>query len=98
MIHKTYSSVVGYQRVIFELPASLWADRVFVVGDFNQGQSSRTPLVQERDGIWRAALDLPMGQAYHFHYVVNGERRTDYHADGFATAESGFSTSLIDMT
>ena len=97
MIRKTYSSVAGYRCVIFELPASLWADRVFVVGDFPQGQPSQTPLVQARDGVWRAALDLPTGQSYHFHYLVNGERRTDFHADGFATAASGFPTSLIDM-
>ena len=98
MIRKTHAAVAGYQRVIFELPASLWADRIFVVGDFNHGQPSRTPLAQERDGVWRATLDLPMGQAYHFHYVVNGEWRTDSHADGFATAASGCPTSLIDLT
>ena len=97
MIHKTHASVAGYRRVIFELPASLWADRIFVVGDFNHGQPSQTPLVQARDGVWRAALDLPSGQSYHFHYMVNGERRTDFHADGFATAASGFPTSLIDL-
>jgi hypothetical protein len=45
MIHKTRSSVTGYRRVIFELPASLWADQIFVIGDFNPGQPSRTPLV-----------------------------------------------------
>jgi hypothetical protein len=43
MIRKTHATVAGYRRVIFELPASLWADRVFV-GNFNQGQPSRTPL------------------------------------------------------
>lgn len=28
-------AVVGRVRVVFELPAHLWADQVFVVGDFN---------------------------------------------------------------
>lgn len=97
MIHKTRSSIAGYRRVIFELPASLWADQIFVVGDFNPGQASRTPLVQERDGIWRAALDLPIGQSYPFHYLVNGEQRTDFHADGFVTGASGFPRSRIDI-
>ena len=97
MIHKTRSSIAGYRRVIFELPASLWADQIFVVGDFDQGQANRMPLVQERDGIWRAALDLPIGQSYPFHYLVNGERRTDFHADGFAMTASGVLTSLIHL-
>jgi 1,4-alpha-glucan branching enzyme len=97
MIHKTYSAVAGHRRIIFELPASLWADQIFVVGNFNHGQASQIPLVQERDGVWRAVLDLPMGQSYPFHYVVNGEQRTDFHADGFATTASGCPTSLIHL-
>jgi hypothetical protein len=38
-----------------------------------------------------------MGQSYPFHYVVNGEQRTDFHADGFATTASGCPTSLIHL-
>lgn len=35
MITKLESAKVGRVRVVFELPAHLWADQVFVVGDFN---------------------------------------------------------------
>ena len=61
MIHKTHSHVAGHTHVVFELPASLWANRVSVVGDFNQWCPHQTLLTQERDGAWHAALDLPQG-------------------------------------
>jgi hypothetical protein len=98
MIHKTHSPLAGYTRVIFELPASLWADRIWVVGDFNDGQPHQTPLHQERDGGWRAVLDLPVGHQYHFRYLVDGAWHTDFQADGFAVGAEGLPLSLIDTT
>ena len=95
MICKTHSPRSGHVRVIFELPATLWADNVFVVGDFNQG--SPIPLQQADDGAWRAVLDLPTGHHYHFRYLVNGEWRAEFQADGFATVE-GLPTSLLNLT
>lgn len=35
MVRKTRSTEIEYVRVFFELPAYLWADRIFVGGDFN---------------------------------------------------------------
>jgi len=73
MIYKRLSSQTDHARIIFELPDSLWADRVFVTGDFNQWSPTQTPLIQERDGAWRATLDLPAGKRYQFHYLINIE-------------------------
>ena len=67
MVRKMASPEVNHVCVLFELPSSLWADRVFVVGDFNQRSPTRTPLVQASDGAWRATLDLPAGQQYTQH-------------------------------
>ena len=97
MIQKTHSLVAGHTRVIFELPASLWADRICVVGDFNHGQPQRTALRQERDGYWRAALDLPVGHQYHFYYIVDGERRAEFQAGSGLLVEREGPTSLLDL-
>jgi 1,4-alpha-glucan branching enzyme len=97
MIQKTHSPLAGHTRVIFELPASLWADRICVVGDFNQGQTHRTALHQERDGRWRAALDLPIGHQYRFYYVVDGERRTEYQAGSGLLSEREGPISPLDL-
>jgi hypothetical protein len=79
----------------FEVPASLWADRIVVVVEGPQLRPQTTALRQERDGAWRTQLDLPSHQPYHFHYLIDGETRTDAHADGFATTVQGAHRSLI---
>lgn len=85
------SPLLRHTRVLFELPASLWADRVLVAGDFNQG--SPLPLAQERDGAWRTVLDLPTGHQYHFHYLVDGERRTEFQSSG----ATGLLSSMLTL-
>ena len=94
MICKTLSPLPGHARVVFELLAALWADRVSVVGDFNHG--SPIPLQQAHNGAWRAVFDLPTGHQYHFRYLVNGEWRAEFQADGFATGE-GLPTILLNL-
>ena len=42
MIHKTQSPLPGHVRVVFELPSCIWADRIFVVGDFNHWNERAT--------------------------------------------------------
>ncbi len=97
MIQKIFSPLPSHTRVLFELPAAIWADRIFVVGDFWEGPHSRTPLTQERDGVWRARLDLPDGHPYHFRYWVDGAWHTDSHADGYGTTADGCHTNLINL-
>lgn len=81
MIYKTTSSRPKYAQVTFELPASVWADQVYVVGDFNHWSPTGTPLLQSRDGRWRATVELPVGQQYQFRYLVNGTWTADFQAD-----------------
>jgi 1,4-alpha-glucan branching enzyme len=81
MIRKSPSSLPNHVHVVFELPSSLWADRVYLVADFNDWNPSATPLRQQRDGIWRTAVDLPAERRYEFRYLIDGYWCTDYHAD-----------------
>ncbi len=46
MIHKQPSLYPGHVRIVFELPSCLWADRIFLVGDFNQWDEKQTPMRQ----------------------------------------------------
>jgi 1,4-alpha-glucan branching enzyme len=101
MIHKTDSSRSGHINVTFELPACVWADQVFLVGDFNNWDEANIPFRQDRNGVWRATVDLPVGQRFRFRYLVDGSWRTDYHADGqegndYNTTDSVIETVLSD--
>lgn len=95
MIKKMASSIPGYVCISFELPSCLWADRIYLVGDFNQWDESVNPMQQERDGVWRVVLELPQGERYEFRYLIDGKWMSDSHADGFAPNHYGVSNSIV---
>jgi hypothetical protein len=98
MIYKVPSNQSGYVRVVFELPSCVWADRIFVSGSFNDWSQTQMPMLQDRDGVWRAVIELPAGQAHEFRYFIDGRWQTDYHADGFTDNNFGSHNSVIDLT
>lgn len=98
MIRKLPSPRADCVRIIFELPACLWADRIFLVGDFNGWNESVMPFAQGRDGVWRATADLPAGREYQFRYLVDGTWQTDFHADGWVANEFGSQNSIVYAT
>ena len=96
MIRKLPAPKTDYVRVIFELPACIWADRIFLVSDFNEWSTSIAPFVQSRDGVWRATADLPAGKEYQFRYLVDGTWQTDFYADGWISNEFGSQNSIVE--
>ncbi len=87
----------GQVRVTFELPSSLWAERVNLVGDFNNWDTTSHEMVQARDtGNWRITLVLPAGREYQFRYLVNGkEWHNEWHADKYVPNQYGSDNSVI---
>lgn len=98
MIYKLPSTQSGSVHVVFELPSCVWADRIYVSGTFNAWDRTSLPMVQERDGVWRATLELPAGQRFQFRYLIDGRWQTDYHADGFTDNEYGSHNSVVDLS
>ena len=95
MIYKSQSVVPGHVRVVFELPSCIWADKIFVTGDFNDWDENSIPMRQSRNGLWRAEIDLLAGKRYEFRYIIDGHWQTDYHADGYATNSYGVENSVV---
>jgi len=72
----------GRVSVTFELPASIWADSIYLVGDFNNWDTNSLPMKQRRsDGVWEITLPLDAGREYQYRYLVNG---TDWQNDSQA--------------
>lgn len=73
MIHKQFVTVNDktVARVTFSLPASTWADSVHLVGDFNQWDRNAHPFAQQLDGAWSITVELELGHAYQFRYLIN---------------------------
>jgi 1,4-alpha-glucan branching enzyme len=84
-------------RVTFELPSSMWAERVTLVGDFNNWDTTRDEMQQSRhNGNWRISLVLPKGREYQFRYLVNGQDwQNDWHADKYARNKFGTDNSVV---
>jgi len=76
MIHKTFlESENGLiARVTFTLPESLWADKVYLVGDFNDWNRVSHPFSRDREGNWTITVDLEVGRAYQFRYLLDNQQ------------------------
>lgn len=85
MIQKHPSSVSGHLQVTFKLPADLWADKINVIGDFNNWDRTAHTFLQSRDGSWKVTLELPQGYKYRFLYCIDGELKSEFAADSFET-------------
>lgn len=83
-------------RVVFELPSCTWACHISVCGDFNDWKTDATPMRQDRDGVWRAVVELPANQRFQFRYLIDGHWQSDDHADGWEENSYGGTNSVVD--
>ncbi|MBI3960975.1 MAG: isoamylase early set domain-containing protein [Chloroflexi bacterium] len=71
-------------RVTFSLPASIWADRITLVGDFNGWDTQSHPFSRTRAGAWIITVDLEARRAYQFRYLQgNNQWMNDQEADAY---------------
>ena len=100
MIKKESVKEKGLVQVIFELPGTIWAERINLVGEFNDWDTRATPMRQNRsDTEWRATVELEAGRRYRFRYLVNGkEWLNDWRADDFLENPYGSYDSVVDLT
>lgn len=83
-------------HVTFALPAAIWADSIYLVGDFNDWRPTATPLHQSEEG-WSTTLELAAGQVYRYYYLINGvEQMNDCHADGYVPFGDNKDIAIID--
>ncbi len=98
MIQKTYVRVNNKQiaRVTFSLPGCTWADRVYLLGDFNDWNRTSHPFRRDQEGRWTTTIDLAAGQRYEFRYLCDGrEWMNDRQSDGDVPNAFGSSNSLL---
>jgi len=100
MIQKQPAKKKGFVRVTFELPSNMWAERVNLVGEFNDWDTTVTFMTRGRsDANWKATVELQSGKRYRFRYLVDGkEWLNDWHADDHAENPYGSFDSVVDLT
>jgi 1,4-alpha-glucan branching enzyme len=100
MIRKEPASKKGFVRVTFELPSTTWAERINLVGEFNDWDTTATSMTRNRsDANWKVTVELQGGQRYRFRYLVDGkEWLNDWHADDHEENPYGSYDSVLDLT
>jgi 1,4-alpha-glucan branching enzyme len=59
------------------------AQRVYLVGDFNDWDEAAHPMSKLKDGRFKLALNLEPGHEYQFRYLVDGEWHNEWEADKY---------------
>lgn len=96
MITKQPSPNEGKVLVQFEIPGTIWAEQVNLVGDFNDWDEESLPFSRNRKDDWVLQLELDVGGEYHFRYLLNGTEWTDeLQADKFVPNEYGSHDSVV---
>ena len=97
MIYKTPSEDPRKVLVRFELPPAIWADSVYLVGDFNNWNETSQPMSRGRDDpMWYIVMELDRDREYQFRYLVNGhDWHNDWKADGYAPNPYGGTNSVV---
>jgi len=97
-IQKKYIESRNICEVTFRLPgeASLRADKVTVVGDFNNWEKEATPLEKQKNGDFTTILELDAGKEYRFRYLIDGQRwENDWHADKYVKSLYDVEDSVV---
>ena len=97
MLKKTPLASGKKVKVTFELPAN-GAHSVSVVGDFNGWDKEATPLKKrKKDGVWSAAINLPVATSYQFRYWIDNTRwENDWAADDYVPNGFGTDNSVLN--
>jgi len=83
-------------RVTFSLPGSVWADSIYLVGDFNDWNETSHSLSLGRDQDWSITLDLELNREYQFRYRKDGDWINDNQADAYVQNPYGSDNFIVN--
>ena len=96
MIHKRPSDHEGKVVIVFEIPGSVWADRIHLVGDFNDWVRESLPFRHNSRDDRQVKIELERGCEYRFRYLIDGAHwRSEWQADRHVTGADGTCDSVV---
>lgn len=90
-------TVAKTSKVTFQLPKEAVenAETVAVLGDFNNWQDG-VILTKQKDGSFKAAVELEKGRSYEYRFLINGEKwENDWSAEAYAPTPFGTYNSVV---
>ncbi|MBC7572314.1 MAG: isoamylase early set domain-containing protein [Spirosoma sp.] len=86
-------------KVTFELPAGAvdGAKQVALAGEFNNWDATSHLMKKQKDGSYKAIVELPVGSEYQYRYVLDGAKwENDWAADKYvASGVAGEENSVV---
>ena len=84
-------------KVTFTLAAKD-AEKVAVVGSFNEWDEKATALKKMKNGTFKGTVDLDCGNSYEFKYLVDGAYINENEADAYAWSDfAGAENSVLTV-
>lgn len=81
---------------IFPKKAAQDARSITIVGDFNNWNTSESPMKRLKNGDFQTSLNLFCGREYRFRYLIDSNRwENDWHADKYMPNSFGSDDSVV---
>jgi len=98
MIIRQRGSKPSTVLVTFQMPASIWAETIYLVGDFNGWNRQSHELTRSRDNdSWEITLELEKEKVYQFRYLIDGINwQNDWNADRYVPNPFGGDNSVLE--
>ncbi|EAQ64304.1 isoamylase N-terminal domain protein [Marinomonas sp. MED121] len=90
MIEKKYLKSKPVCKVKFALSKEQVANAksIALVGEFNNWDTSATPMRKQKSGVFASTIDLAVDQTYQFRYLLDGNIWiNDESADGYVSSQ-----------
>ncbi|GAA0852644.1 isoamylase early set domain-containing protein [Aliiglaciecola litoralis] len=72
------------------------AEKVRVIGDFNDWDLSSAPMKKLKNGSFSATVELPKDAEYQFRYLLDDEKwENDWNADAYVTSPVSFDDNSV---
>ncbi len=99
MIKKQFLKSKPVCKATFTLPvdAAPEAKTVEIIGEFNNWNPKKAvKMKKQKNGIFKAVVELETGKEYQFRYLVDGEQWVnDWEADNYVPSPFGVENSVV---
>jgi hypothetical protein len=104
MIQKSYIKTRKTCKVTFqlpedEIPSGIEIESLALVGNFNEWDPAAFPMKRNKQGVYRAEIELEPGQEVQFRYLANGEHWFNaWEADAYIPNHYGTENCVVLAT
>jgi 1,4-alpha-glucan branching enzyme len=89
----------GKARVTFTVDPRVGAQAAAVCGEWNDWSADADVMHRDAEGGFSVTVDLDVGRAYRFRYLLDGQRwDNDWAADAYQPNDFGGDDSVVDLT